>query len=729
MRITRPYPQPVIRKIFSTPMKHYVNRLKIAHKLLISSLAFALPIAVLLYFVISGFNHDIYLAHMEVRGNQLLAPLERLVSLIPHHQRLTHAYLAGNKAVLNEITLIATRIDESFSRLRGEAGKADTAFQIDAHSLKQAGMEQLLPERIQQRWQTVRSMWRNNTVEHNDFEHLYLSISTTSLIKRIGDMSHMILDPDLDSYYMIDMVLLTLPKAQERLNEILRFGQRVLSRGLITQDDAAQFLIHTALLEENDLMRVRDSSATALREDKNFYGVSPSLQKNLPPLLSHYESSLRSLLDQLYSISPGAPQNGSAEEFLKCGEAAIDTGAKLWQGAMAELHILLQKRIARYEQKLFIALLLSLAALAAAVGLVLFIAAGITRPLSRVTAIAGEIAAGDLQTARQRLGASDMFSGCTDAAEQAAPVNTLRDETWKLFQAFSTMVCKLDSLLSQVHSSSLQVTTSAAQIAASVRQLDATVAEQASATRQVKETSTEISATTTELARTMDTVTTMAQDATDLAVSGMENLSEINTAMQELTDTTSEISDKLRIISEKTGTITQVITTIVTVANQTNLLSLNAAIEAEKAGEYGRGFSVVAREMRRLADQTAVATLDIEGIITAMQAAVTDGVAGMERYTSQAQVSSEKIVRTSTNLRTVIEHIGDVGPQCAMVNQRMQILSHSGGQISEAMKQLNETARQTRDSLTEFKTVIEQLNAAVHGLQEEMTQFSVTAQD
>lgn len=728
MRITSPCPHPVTRNIFSAPMKQYVNRLKIAHKLLISSLAFALPIAVLLYFVISGFTYNIYMARMEVRGNQLLAPLERLVSLIPRHQRLTHAYLAGNKAVLNEITLIATRIDESFSRLLGEAGKTDAAFQIDEHSLKQAGMEQLLPERTQQRWRAVRSMWRSTTAEHNDFAHLDLSISITSLIKRIGDVSHMILDPDLDSWYIIDMVLLTLPKAQERLSEILRFGQPVLSRGLIIQDDAVQFSIHTAMLEEIDLLRVRDSSAAALRENNNFYGVSPSLQKNMPLLLAHYESSLRSLLDQLYSLSPGTPQNGSAEEFLKRGEAAIDAGAKLWQGAMAELHILLQKRIASYERKLFIALLLSLAALAAAVGLVLFIAGGITRPLSRVTAIAGEIAAGNLQTARQRLGACDMFSGCTDAA-QAARVNTFRDETWQLFQAFSTMVCKLDSLLSQVHSSSLQVNTSAARIAVSVRQLDATVAEQESATRQVKETSTEISATTTELARTMDTVTTMAQEATDLAVSGMESLSEINTAMQELTDTTSEISDKLRIVSEKTGTITQVITTIVTVANQTNLLSLNAAIEAEKAGEYGRGFSVVAREMRRLADQTAVATLDIEGIITAMQAAVTDGVAGMERYTRQAHASSEKIVRTNGNLRTVIEHIGDVGPQCEMVNRRMQILSHSGGQISEAMKQLNETARQTRAALTEFKTVIEQLNAAVRGLQEEMAQFSVTAQD
>jgi methyl-accepting chemotaxis protein WspA len=80
--------------------------------------------------------------------------------------------------------------------------------------------------------------------------------------------------------------------------------------------------------------------------------------------------------------------------------------------------------------------------------------------------------------------------------------------------------------------------------------------------------------------------------------------------MNKLADSTSAISGKLGVISDKANNINSIITTITKVADQTNLLSLNAAIEAEKAGEYGLGFAVVAREIRRLADQTAVATLD-----------------------------------------------------------------------------------------------------------------------
>ncbi len=85
--------------------------------------------------------------------------------------------------------------------------------------------------------------------------------------------------------------------------------------------------------------------------------------------------------------------------------------------------------------------------------------------------------------------------------------------------------------------------------------------------------------------------------------------------MQRLADATGSISAKLGVVREKASGINSVVTTITKVADQTNLLSINAAIEAEKAGEAGRGFLVVAREIRRLADQTAVATLDIEQMV------------------------------------------------------------------------------------------------------------------
>src|SRR6185295_13744886 len=121
-------------------------------------------------------------------------------------------------------------------------------------------------------------------------------------------------------------------------------------------------------------------------------------------------------------------------------------------------------------------------------------------------------------------------------------------------------------------------------------------------------------------------VFTAAEDSAALAGSGQAGLSRMEETMRQVMEAAASINTKLGVLNEKAGNINQVVVTITKVADQTNLLSLNAAIEAEKAGEYGRGFAVVATEIRRLADQTAVATYDIEQMVGDIQAAVSDGV-------------------------------------------------------------------------------------------------------
>ena len=105
------------------------------------------------------------------------------------------------------------------------------------------------------------------------------------------------------------------------------------------------------------------------------------------------------------------------------------------------------------------------------------------------------------------------------------------------------------------------------------------------------------------------------------------------------------------------------VTTITKVADQTNLLSINAAIEAEKAGEYGRGFLVVAREIRRLADQTAVATLDIENMVRQMQDAVSAGVMQMDKFADEVRSGVGQVGEINGQMGQIIER--GAGPERA----------------------------------------------------------------
>ena len=300
-----------------------------------------------------------------------------------------------------------------------------------------------------------------------------------------------------------------------------------------------------------------------------------------------------------------------------------------------------------------------------------------------------------------------------------------KDEIGELQTAFHKMNQDLNKLIKQVQQSGIQITTSATQIAASGKQLEATVNEQVASTNQVVATAKEISATSTQLVKTMDKVSQMSELTANSASGGQKDLTKMGTTMSQLAQATGSISGKLGVISDKANNINSIIITITKVADQTNLLSLNAAIEAEKAGEYGTGFAVVAREIRRLADQTAVATLDIENMVKEMQSAVSVGVMEMDKFTRDVNQGVENIHNVSEQLAEVIEQVQSLNPQFEAVNQGMEEQTSGAKQISEAMEQLSESSMQTADSLRDINNSIYQLNEAAQNLRQEISRFKI----
>jgi methyl-accepting chemotaxis protein WspA len=301
-----------------------------------------------------------------------------------------------------------------------------------------------------------------------------------------------------------------------------------------------------------------------------------------------------------------------------------------------------------------------------------------------------------------------------------------RDEIGKLLTAFSKMNQGLKMLIGQVQQSGIQITTSTTQIAASGKQLEATVTEQVASTHQVVATAKEIAATSSHLAKTIEDVSMMSTATAQSACGGHKELSRMETTMRQLAESTTAISSKLGLISEKANNINSIITTITKVADQTNLLSLNAAIEAEKAGEYGLGFAVVAREIRRLADQTAVATLDIESMVKEMQSAVSTGVMEMDKFTTEVGQGVNVIRTISGKLTQIIEQVQTLTPRFQTVNEGMEAQSLGAQQISEAMVQLSEASTQTAEALREINGAIEQLNDAAQGLRIEISRFKIS---
>ncbi|VVD62962.1 methyl-accepting chemotaxis sensory transducer [Pandoraea iniqua] len=302
-----------------------------------------------------------------------------------------------------------------------------------------------------------------------------------------------------------------------------------------------------------------------------------------------------------------------------------------------------------------------------------------------------------------------------------------RDEFGALEAGFNRMTDELTGLVGQAQKSALQVTTSVTEIAATSRQQQATASETAATTTEIGATSREIFATSRDLARTMTEVAGVADHAASLAGTGHVGLTRMEDAMRHVMEAAGSVNGKLGILNEKAGNINQVVITITKVADQTNLLSLNAAIEAEKAGEYGRGFAVVATEIRRLADQTAVATYDIEQMIKEIQSAVSAGVMGMDKFAEEVRRGMDEMRQVGDQLAQIIAQVQTLPPRFQVVNEGMQAQATGAEQINQALVQLSEAAQQTAESLQQSSQAIEELNHVANGLKSGVSRFKVLA--
>ncbi|AMV37850.1 methyl-accepting chemotaxis protein [Planctomyces sp. SH-PL62] len=331
-------------------------------------------------------------------------------------------------------------------------------------------------------------------------------------------------------------------------------------------------------------------------------------------------------------------------------------------------------------------------------------ARSITRPIRQAALLADRVAAGDL----------------TATCQERAP-----GEVGLLLVAIRKMNHDLRSLIGRIQKSSISLLSTATEIAATSRQQEQAVYEYGASTNEAAAAVNQISATSQELLRTMTEVNVVVRDAAQQAATGREGLTSMDRTMRQLAESTGSIGSKLSVISERAANINMVVTTITKVADQTNLLSINAAIEAEKAGEYGLGFLVVAREIRRLADQTAVATLDIERMVKEMQYSVSAGVMEMDKFSEQVRAVVSEVQQLGGQLGAIIAGVQGLDERFEQVTEGMRVQSQGADQIREAMLRLSEVAGQTTTSLREFNGATDHLREAVGGLKEEVSRFTV----
>jgi len=327
-------------------------------------------------------------------------------------------------------------------------------------------------------------------------------------------------------------------------------------------------------------------------------------------------------------------------------------------------------------------LIIGSSALALLVGLIAawVITRLIVGPLRSVIRVAQQIAAGDLS---------------------ATVEVTRRDEIGQLMQAMQQMGAGLSSIVSGLQAGIEQLASSAQSLSAVTEQTNLEVSSQKEETEQVATAMNQMTATVHDVARNAEEAAQAAQTADDKVESGQVVVRQSMARIEQLADSASSASSSIESLSAEIQNIGAVLSVIKSVAEQTNLLALNAAIEAARAGEQGRGFAVVADEVRALAKRTQQSTEEIERLVSALRSAAQSSV-------HQIQSSGELVKLAVSDALQTESALGSIAAAVSLIQQMNQ-------QIAAAAEEQSSVAEEINRSVTSIRASADQSSLAMQG--------------
>lgn len=322
------------------------NNIKLWQRILLVGLTGTVPLFIVsLILIKSTYSDGIHFTRQEQRGIEFERPLEQLLDLLPRYQAAARQVSAGAASAGIGLTGLQRQIDLAMGQVEtncnGELGQA-LKFTGPGPTAVKGGNTRL--SGLQTDWKNLKQATAPEVARSAVVGAM--EDSARAMIARAGDASNLILDNELDSYYLMDITVSVLPQTQKRLSDItLAVGD--WPRNGTAGPDQTRAAVMSAVLRLDDLNRILRDGQTALNEDRNFYGLSKSLQKNLPPAIGKFQAANNAFLALLDRVAAG--EAVPPAQLEAAGWNAHAECFRLWQTGADELQRLLTIRIRAIE--------------------------------------------------------------------------------------------------------------------------------------------------------------------------------------------------------------------------------------------------------------------------------------------------------------------------------------------------------------------------------------------
>jgi methyl-accepting chemotaxis protein len=630
-----------------------VNRLRLPHKFLILSLIAVILAAIPTYFYVreAAKSLDAYLAEQD--GVPHVADVLKTIQLTQQHRGLSALYLGQVPGVEGKRQAKQDEADQLYAKV-GAIVKA-----IDDKDVTAAWDE------ARADWERLRTgvATRALTVPQSFAAHTALVPKLLKVNDLVGDYYGLSLDPDKDSYQLIQSMYYQLPYLTEELGKTRALGAGLLARHEATPEERARLSAYIGRVNDR-----QDQARTAFAKAA---AANPAIEAALGESMREAARAAATFTKVAGdAIVQAEALSYSPEQYVNLATQTIDLQFKVNQAAAAQIAAMLKTKIADFyiTRWLMLGSMLALVALAGAVAWL--ISRSVTVPLQNAVTVAQSVARGDL--------VSDF--------EVGAP-----NEVGQMLRALKHMNDSLRTIVSDVRASIDNIGAATRDIASGNADVSARLEAQASSLEETASSMEELTSTVRQNAENARQANALVVNASTVATRGGEVVSQVVQTMGEINASSHRIVD--------------IIATIDGIAFQTNILALNAAVEAARAGEQGRGFAVVASEVRSLAQRSAAAAKEIKDLIGQSVEKVESG----NRLADRAGQAMGEIVGSVERITTIMSEIAT-----------------ASAEQGSGIELVNQAITQMDDMTQQNAALVEQTAAASASLQEQAESLIVS---